>query len=170
MTNIVSATIRLLETKSPQDITLREVAEESGHGHRLIVEWFGSKGDLFTAVFNQVFENLVKEGLFFYADIPTRPEVRKVFQLFDYMRVQHPDFIKDVQSGRFVEIIQERIKTNLGVPPAQASTAARRLSVLVIGISLFAELLEVSNEEAVAMMQDEFKATTGFDLSDNPER
>lgn len=170
MTNIVSATIRLLETRSPQDITLREVAEASGHGHRLIVEWFGSKGDLFTAVFNQVFEDLVSEGLFFYADIPTRPEVRKVFQLFDYMRVQHPDFIKGVQSGRFVEVVKDRLKTNLGVPAEQASSAARRLSVLVIGISLFSELFDVSDEEAVAMMQNEFKASTGFDLSDNPDK
>ena len=170
MANIVAATIRLLETHGPEEITLRDVAAESGHGHRLIVEWFGGKGELFAEVFRQVFENLVERGTFFYADLPTQPDVRKVFRIFNYMLVEHPEFISKARSGYLVEVIQDRLKSNRGVPADQAQIAAKRLAILTMGIALFAEFFELSDEDAVHMMQNEFKATTGFDMPDNPDR
>ncbi len=170
MANIVAATIRLLETHAPQDVTLRDVADESGHGHRLIVEWFGSKGELFAEVFNQVFEGLVEGGGFFYADLPTQPNVRKVFQLFNFMLVNNPDFLKSARSGRLVEVVEERLKTNRGIPAEQAGVAARRLTILALGIALFSDFIELSDDDAVLMMQNEFKATTGFDMPDNPDK
>ena len=41
--NVIAATLRLLDTTAPKDITLRDIARESGHGNRLIIEWFGGK-------------------------------------------------------------------------------------------------------------------------------
>lgn len=74
MSNIIAATIRLLEVKGPHEVTLRDVAKESGHGHRLISEWFGGKGGLYAAVVTKTFENLVNTGELFYSDIAVRPE------------------------------------------------------------------------------------------------
>ncbi len=170
MVNIVAATIRLLETCAPQEITLRDVASESGHGHRLIVEWFGSKGELFVAVFQAVFENLVESGTFFYADLPTQPDVRKVLRLFNYMLVEHPEFIASVRRGHLLEVVEERLKSIRQIPADQAQVVAKRLTVLTLGIALFSEYLELSDDEAVRMMQNEFKASTGFEMPDNPDR
>lgn len=170
MSNIVTATIRLLEDRGPEDITLRDVARESGHGHRLIVEWFGGKGGLFDAVFRKIFDDLMQTGTLFYADVPIRIEVRRAFELFNYMHVHHRDFIESTRDEFVVNAITERLQGGLGLEEEKASLAANRLSILVLGISLFRDYFALSDDEAVKMMQDEFKASTGFELADNPNR
>ena len=170
MSNIVAATIRLLEDRGPGDITLRDVARESGHGHRLIVEWFGGKGGLFDAVFRKIFNDLMQTGTLFYADVPIRIEVRRAFELFNYMHVHHRDFIESTRDDFVVKAIKERLQGGLGLGEKEASLAANRLSILVLGISLFRDFFALSDDEAVTMMQDEFRASTGFDLADNPNR
>ena len=75
MANILDATMRLLQERSPGDISLRDVATEAGHGHRLIVEWFGGKGGLFAAVLERLFRDLAASGERFYSDFATRHDV-----------------------------------------------------------------------------------------------
>ncbi len=170
MENIVAATIRLLEDRGPADITLRDVAEESGHGHRLIVEWFGGKGGLFDAVFRKIFDDLMQTGSLFYADVPIRSEVRRAFELFNYMHVHHRDFIESTRDEFVIKAMRERMQSGLGLSEEKARLVANRLSVLVLGISLFRDYFELSDDELVKMMQDEFRASAGVELSDNPNR
>ena len=170
MSNIVAATIRLLEERGPADITLRDVAEESGHGHRLIVEWFGGKGGLFDAVFRKIFGDLMQSGSLFYADVPIRIEVRRAFELFNYMHVHHRDFIESTRDEFVVKAMKDRLQSGLGLGEEKASLVANRLSVLVLGVALFRDYFALTDDEIVKMMQDEFKASSGFDLADNPNR
>lgn len=170
MANIIAATLRLLESHPPQDITLRDVATESGHGHRLIVEWFGGKGGLFAAVIVEIFQRLTTTGELFYADVPIRPDVRRAFQVFNYMHMHHPDFVDTVRDRFVLGTLQERLRTNLGLPEGQARRVAERLAVLALGIANFRDLFDMSDDEFVQLMQDEFKTTTGFDLPARPPR
>ena len=170
MSNIVSATIRLLEDRGPADITLRDVARESGHGHRLIVEWFGGKGGLFDAVFRKIFDDLMQTGSLFFADVPLRNDVRRAFQIFNYMQMHHPDYIETTRDGFIVKAMRERMQQALGLSAEKAQVAANRLAMLVLGLSLFRGYFEISDDDLVKMMQDEFKASTGFELADNPNR
>lgn len=170
MANIVSATIRLLETRTPQDVTLRDVAHESGHGHRLIVKWFGGKGGLFAAVVNETFEKLSASGELFYADLPLRRDVRIVFQVFNYMQIHHPEFVRQARTRLPLSTAEQRLTTNLGIPPERARIVIHRLSLQLLGIALFREFFELSDDEVIRMMQDEFRTTTGFELADNPNR
>lgn len=170
MANIVAATIRLLETRGPQDVTLRDVARESGHGHRLIVEWFGGKGGLFAAVVNQTFEQLAASGELFYADLPLRREVRAVLQVFNYMQIHHPEFVKQARTRLPFESALERLTTDRGFTLEQAQVVLNRLALQLLGVALFREYFEISDDEVVRMMQAEFRATTGLELSDNPKR
>lgn len=164
MANIVAATVRLLETHNPQDITLRDVAQESGHGHRLIVEWFGGKGGLFAAVFNEIFQGLTESGGLFSADVPTRPEVRTAFKLFNFMQMHHREFVESVRSRVVVDTVCNRIRTVLGLSEERADLVARRIAVLSIGIALFGDFFELTEEEAILLMQDEFRTMTGLTL------
>ena len=168
MTNIVAATVRLLETRSPQEITLRDVADESGHGHRLIVEWFGGKGGLFAAVFTETFEHLRTSGELFYANVPLRNDVRIAFQLFNYMQMHHREYVESVRDTFVLETIQERLRNVAGLAEKDADLVARRISVLTLGIALFADFFDLTEDEAIAMMQEEFRAMTGFTLPDRP--
>jgi AcrR family transcriptional regulator len=170
MENIVAATIRLLGERGPADITLRDVARESGHGHRLIVEWFGGKGGLFDAVFRKIFDDLMQTGTLFYADVPLRIEVRRAFELFNYMHVHHRDFIESTRDEFVIKAMRERMQSGLGLAEDKATLVANRLSILVLGIALFRDYFSLSDDEVVRMMQDEFRVSSGFELADNPNR
>jgi AcrR family transcriptional regulator len=164
MANIVAATIRLLQTKSPQDLTLKDIAEESGHGNRLIVEWFGGKGGLFVAVFQEIFQNLLETGDLFAADVPVRHEVRGAFRLFNYMFTNHPEVIASNREGLVFAGALERLQSRAALSEEEATRILRRLTVLILGISLFGELFQLEDDEAIRMMQDEFRLSAGYEL------
>ena len=164
MANIIAATLRLLKTRQPQDITLRDVAIESGHGHRLIVEWFGGKGGLYAAVFNEIFGPLRETGQLYAADVPTRSDVKTAMALVNYMRMTSPDELIGIRQNWVSEDIQNRVTTFRGKTRDQASLAVKRLAVLAFGISLWGDFFGLSDEEAIKMMQDEFRASLGLDM------
>ena len=168
MANIVAATVRLLETRSPQEITLRDVATESGHGHRLIVEWFGGKGGLFLAVFTEIFERLRSSGELFYANVPLRTDVRVAFQLFNYMQMHHKEYVESVRDSFVLEAVRGRLQDVVGLAEQEADMVARKIAVLSLGISLFGDFFDLTEDEAIAMMQDFFRAMTGVTFSDRP--
>lgn len=156
MANIVAATIELLKTKGPQDITLREIANESGHHHRMIVEWFGGKGGLFNAVAVEVFAKLIESGEIFTLDVALRDEVRLVFDIFNYMQMHHTEIVKQFQSGFVVNTIEQRLVDFQGWDRAEASFLAKRFAVQTIGLVLFREFFGISDEEAQRIIAEEF--------------
>ena len=168
MKNVLEATLRLLETTNPKDVTLRDVARESGHGPRLIIEWFGGKGGLFAAVFEKVFRDLTETGALFFADVATRTEVRVAFQVFNYMQLNHRDLVLSLRDRVVINRLQERLRANLGLSEEAASLTARRLAVLVVGTAVFRDYFDLDDDEVIAMIQDEFRATTGMTLPVNP--
>jgi len=119
MSNIIAATIRLLEVKGPHEVTLRDVAKESGHGHRLISEWFGGKGGLYAAVVMKTFENLVSTGELFYSDIAVRPEVRAAVRVFNYMQMHHREFVdfaefQQLTDDEVIQMTKDEVKSSMG--------------------------------------------------------
>lgn len=165
MANVIAATHKLLETIPPQKITMRDIALESGHGHRLIVEWFGGKGGLFREVILGVFEHLASVGALRGADVPLRPDVRKAFQIFNYMQMNHPDYVQGVRDHSVMNMLEERLVTNFNVPADRARLISGRISILAMGIAVFRDhFTNLSDDELIQMMQDEFKSTTGVEL------
>lgn len=170
MTNIVDATIRLLKTTGPANITLRNISHESGHGHRLIVEWFGGKGGLFAAVVNKVFTELAATGDLFYSDIATRPEVRAAVRLQNYMQVLHPELVEQARSNFVSDVLIERLRTIRGLSEEQAHIAVRRIQAHTMGLAIMAEFHNLPDDVVIQMTKDEVKASMGFELPDNPKR
>src|SRR5687768_15018041 len=58
--HMIDATIRLLLDRSPEQITVRDVARESGHHHRFVQAWFGSKVGLIRAAFDRLLEQTAR--------------------------------------------------------------------------------------------------------------
>lgn len=170
MSNIVEATIQLLTTTTPAAITLRDIARASGHGHRLIVEWFGGKGGLFAAVVAKVFEELASSGDLFYSDIATRPEVRAAVQLQNYMQVLHPNIVEQTRTNLVGNILKERLQTLRGLTEEQADIAVRRIQAHTMGLAIMAEFHNLPDDVVIEMTKAEIKASMGFDVPDNPNR
>ena len=157
MENIVKATIELLATRAPQDVTLRDVAEASGHHHRMIVEWFGGKGGLYNAVFNQIFQALIDTGELISLEIALRDDLRTALRLFDYIQMHHPEYIAEFRSGFVLNAVERRLVDVQGWSPTEASFLARRFAVQLIGLVLFRENAGISDEETVEIMRQEFQ-------------
>ncbi|MEN9805477.1 MAG: hypothetical protein RIS41_2324 [Actinomycetota bacterium] len=170
MRNVLDATLRLLETHSPKDVTLRDVARESGHGPRLIIEWFGGKGGLYGAVFKKVFSDIIESGDLFFADFGIRRDVGIAFQVLNYMQLNHRDEVLALRDELLIKTASERMERILGLPPDAALLAARRVTVVALGVGLFREYAGLSDDEAVALTQDVFRASTGREFPDNPKR
>lgn len=170
MSNIIAATIRLLEVKGPHEVTLRDVAKESGHGHRLISEWFGGKGGLYAAVVMKTFENLVSTGELFYSDIAVRPEVRAAVRVFNYMQMHHREFVEGARTTFLRDAFRARLMELRGLSEAEADLGTRRIFSLTMGLATFAQFQQLTDEEVIQMTKDEVKSSMGFDLSDNPNR
>ena len=170
MANIVSATIRLLQDHGPPEVTLRDVARESGHGHRLIVEWFGGKRGLYAAVCVKTFENLAATGELFYSDIATRAELRTAVRVFNYMQMHHRDFVEQVRTNFLSDILTERLVTVRGLSREKADVAARRVLAHTMGLAVFAEFQQLSDDEIIEMTKAEVRSSMGFELADNPSR
>src|SRR4029079_12017182 len=54
MNNMIEATARLLRERQPDQITVRDIAQASGHHHRFVQAWFGGKVGLFRATFDRM--------------------------------------------------------------------------------------------------------------------
>lgn len=170
MKNVLEATLRLLGTTNPKDVTLRDVARESGHGPRLIIEWFGGKGGLFAAVCIRTFEDLATTGDLFYSDIATRPELRAVVRVFNYMQVNYPEFVAQVRTDFLHDIIVERLMAVRGFSKERASIAARRMLAHTMGLAIAAEFHGLPDDVVIQMTQAEAMSSMGFEFSDNPNR
>ena len=164
------ATIRILQTTRPAEITLRDIARESGHGHRLIVEWFGGKGGLYGVVVAKIFEDLAATGDLFYSDIATRPEVRAAVRVFNYMQVLHPEVVQANRTNFVTDVIRERLRTFRGFTDEQADIAVRRIQAHTMGLAIMAEFHQLPDEVVIEMTKAEIRAAMGFDLPDNPHR
>lgn len=170
MANVLQTTKRLLATKSPKDITLREVASESGHAPRLIILWFGGKGGLYAAVCESIFGDLAESGEFYFGNIVLRPDVAIAFQVLNYMQTMHPEDTKRLRKGSIQEIMSSRLQERLGKTPDEASVIARRLSAVALGTVLFRDLLGLTDDDIIGMLRSEFAATTGIMLPEKSNR
>jgi hypothetical protein len=75
-----------------------------------------------------------------------------------------------VRSGAVLEIVKKRLQESQGLSEVEALRIARRVSVLTVGLALFREFVGLSEDDAVQMYKDEFLASTGILLPDNPHR
>lgn len=158
MENIIAAASSLLEHENAGDITIRDIAKASGHHHRLIIEWFGNKGGLMYAVFEKIFTELIDSGELFTSTIALRPDVRKVFRLFNYMQMNHPDFVRSKRTLFAVNAIEKRLREVGGLSEEQARLAARQLSVHTLGLSLFGQIFDLTDDEIRAIEESEIQA------------
>ena len=165
MNNIIAAAISLLEEKEPGDITIRDVATASGHHHRLIIEWFGSKGGLMYAVFEKIFNDLIETEELFVDTIALRADVRKVFRFFNYMQMNHLEFIRSKRTLFAINAVETRLREVGGLSEDRARLAARQLAVHTLGLILFSSFFDLTDDEIKAIDRWEIQAILSSDYN-----
>ena len=134
---MVDATIRLLQERSPEQITVRDVAEESGHHHRFVQAWFGGKVGLFRAVFDRMTEASA-ERIRSQAPLaqPFGPDVRIAVALMNWIVAAEPGSLDGPRPTPIIDEVAETYRRQFGLD----GEVARLMALRMVGASIAAML------------------------------
>ncbi len=152
--HMVEATIRLLQDRSPEQITVRDIAEASGHHHRFVQAWFGGKVGLLRAVFDRLLEDVVRR-------IPTplvardgfTREVHTVALLMNWLMAAEPGSLDAPRPMPIVDRVISVYRNEFGLDEDLARMMALRLVGGAVSIILFSGPLGITKDELPALMQ-----------------
>lgn len=130
MQAMVDATLELLRDRSPDALTVREIAERAGHHHRFVAGWFGSKAGLLRTTFDQMASALATDLVLDAPppDVGPRPEVVRLLRLLNWLATHDPQTFDDDRPTPLVDRIAETYATQFGLPGDLARLSAQRLS------------------------------------------
>lgn len=146
MANMVSAARALLEERSAELITIREVADASGHHHRFVQAWFGGKVGLFRAVFDQMVEEAAMDRSALLERSSLQPRTRALIQLLNWLVATDPD---QFDTGRDTPLVDRFADSysELGFDERTARLLAVRLVATTLSLVLFEGVLGVTDSD-----------------------
>ena len=149
---MVDATILLLQQRQPDEITVRDVAEASGHHHRFVQAWFGGKVGLFRAVFDHMTQaaagdlrgpSAPQEGFV--------PGARVIAGLMNWLMAAGPDSLAGPRAMPIVERLTEVYRQDFGFEPELARLMALRVVSASVSVLLFGGPLGVDSDDVNAL-------------------
>jgi AcrR family transcriptional regulator len=152
--HMVEATIRLLQDRSPEQITVRDIAEASGHHHRFVQAWFGGKVGLLRAVFDRLLAD-VASGI----PSPLVPregfsrEVRTAAMLMNWLMAAEPGCLDAPRPTPIVDRVIAVYRNEFGLDDDLARLMALRLVGGAISVILFSGPLGITKDELPALIQ-----------------
>ena len=152
--HMIDATIRLLQDRSPDQITVRDVAQASGHHHRFVQAWFGGKVGLLRAAFDRVLEEAVRRiPSTFVAREGFSREVRTAASLMNWLMAADPGSLDTPRPRPIVDRVTEIYRTEFDFDDDLARLMALRLVSAATSIILFSGPLGIANDDLPALMQ-----------------
>lgn len=144
MANMVAATRDLLGERSAELITIRDVAEASGHHHRFVQAWFGGKVGLFRAVFDQLVDEISVDRSTLLERTSLQPRTRTLIQLLNWLVATEPE---QFDSGRATPLVDRFTESyaELGFDAPTARLLAVRLVATTMSLVLFEGVLGVTD-------------------------
>lgn len=156
--NILRATLELLAEKDPDQITVREIAERSGHNHRFVKEWFGGKTRLFAKAFEELNLHLA-ERLDFNrptSEIPD-PGVAQVVRLMNWLVANDPGSISRDRMRPVLNRLQHMYEDRFGIDDYTSLLLAQRMMFLISGLVLFKDVVAAENHDLPRQVALEFE-------------
>ena len=137
---LISAATELLKSKSPDDITIRELGRVAGVHHRFVAEWFGGKTELFREVHDrnaQLNSQLISETRFLSGqDQTTLEAAKKEIRLVFWLLQNGSTFSSFDDAFPNIGFTAELLRKIFKLQPEQANMSAN-----IVGALLFAETL-----------------------------
>ena len=158
MEHMVAATVQLLRERSPDQITVRDVAEAAGHHHRFVQAWFGGKVGLLRAAFDRLLEDLAQS-----IDNPHGPhhgfrlEVYTAASLMNWLMAVDPESLDHPRPTPIIDKISDIYQTRFGLDDRLARLMAMRLVGGALTAILFGGPLGLTPDDLVALRNLEFE-------------
>ena len=157
MEHMVTATVQLLRERSPDQITVRDVAEAAGHHHRFVQAWFGGKVGLLRAAFDRLLEDLAQS-----IDDPHGPhrgfrlEVYTAASLLNWLMAIDPESLDQPRPTPIIHKISNIYRTRFGLDDDLSRLMALRLVGGALSVILFGAPLGITPDDLVALRKLEF--------------
>ncbi len=145
--NLIDATISLLSTQSPDEITVRQIAEASGHHHRMVQAWFGGKILLFLAVHEQLNEEIAQQLEPPLGRAGVAEQVRKTTVLMNWLIAADPTVFERRPDTPIIDQIASIYESGYGLDPRDARMMALRAVAGSITATLFPGPLGISEQD-----------------------
>jgi AcrR family transcriptional regulator len=157
MEHMVSATVRLLYERHPDQITVRDVAEAAGHHHRFVQAWFGGKVGLLRAAFDRLLEELattINEP-----HEPNRGFRREVYiaaSLLNWLMAVDPESLDQPRPTPIIDKISDIYRANFGLDDQLSRLMALRLVGGALSAILFGSALGITTDDLNSLRKLEF--------------
>jgi len=134
-----AATLELLETINPNDLTIRDIADRAGVYHRYVPDYFGGKAELLADVY-PIVQAQAAAGLAPLDGDTLRPEIIHLAHLAVWLS-QNRDSGVPTGSREIAEQLMSTFTTGLGLDDTVALLLAQRLMAGVITIAAFPDVI-----------------------------
>jgi AcrR family transcriptional regulator len=159
--NMIEATVRLLRQRGPEQVTVRDVAEASGHHHRFVQAWFGGKVGLFRAAFDRMTaEGAGQVGASFSGETPLGPDLRAMVTLMNWLVAAEPGSLDGPRPTPIIDQMIEIYQETFGLDREVARLMALRMVGASIAAVLFAGPLGLTPDDVDAVAQLEVELAT----------
>lgn len=142
MRNMLAATVALLKEQDPDEVTVRDIAHRSGHNHRFVVEWFGSKVALFHLAFHELAAELTPNMRTITPLTARRAEMVRIIKLMNWLAAADPQLFDTTEDRPLLEAMIEGYRSRLSDPQV-AQLMAQRAIATVMSMVLFRGPLQV---------------------------
>ena len=149
--NIIEATITLLATRTPDEITVRQIAEESGHHHRMVQAWFGGKIPLFLAVHEQLNEAIAERWCNPLGSVDNSDLVRMTTALMNWLIAADPSVFESRTGTPILDQLTSIYEASYGLDPRDARMMALRSVAGSITATLFPGPLGISDQDVAEL-------------------
>jgi AcrR family transcriptional regulator len=161
---LVDTALRLLLTRDPESLTIREIAAQAKTHHRYIPDYFGGKGPLFAEVFPRAsasIVSIVEEGTF--KTFPS-PELVRMIRLVSWLAVNEPKWFRTRKNGRVLEVVTAYYQNTYGLNDANARHMAQKLVAAVVVSVLYPEIVRFNRDQTKEFLETD-RATALFLVS-----
>lgn len=144
MAKILEATIELVRERSPETVGVRDIAERSGHNQRFVVEWFGSKVELFRQAFVRLAQEFAAGGSVLTRRSAPQPELVVIIRLMNWLVAQEPTVFRDTTERPLLEMMSAVYRDRFALDDRVSELLAQRLVAGLISTVLFGDLLRMT--------------------------
>lgn len=134
-----TATIELLETTSPQDLTIRDIADRAGVFHRYVPDYFGGKAELLADIYPTIQAQAVS-GVAPLAGDTIRPEMIRFARLAIWLSQNRDNGIPNGPRLLLNQLIST-FTDDLNLDTTTSLLLAQRLMAGVITIAAFPDIV-----------------------------
>ena len=146
MQKMVDAAVALLREHSADAVTVRDIADRSGHHHRFVAAWFGGKVGLFGAAFEQMAADAATTVRFPFGSGVIDDELIRIVQLMNWLVANDPGALGLPRATPIFELLIG-VYVGFGLSPVDARLFAQRLLATVTSFVLFAAPFGISDDD-----------------------